>query len=133
MRLRCHGLLAILALMTFAATATAAAVPVSASRPQAQAVPPAGTGSTGADDATMSGSVAVVPFTNISRNEADDWGGDGIAETVMADLESLGDLTVIAQEHVRAAAARHGAEELDDVTVTALGRELGARGGVTGG
>ncbi len=133
MRLRCHGLLAILALMTFAATATAAAVPVSASRPQAQAVPPAGTGSTGADDATMSGSVAVVPFTNISRNEADDWIGDGIAETVMADLESLGDLTVIAQEHIRAALARHGAEGLDDITVTALGRELGARWVVTGG
>ena len=133
MRIRWHGLLATLfLLMVFAATATAA-VPLSASRPQAQAAPPAGTGSAGADDATMSGSVAVIPFTNISRNEADDWIGDGIAETVMVDLESLGDLTVIAQEHVRAAAARHSAAELDDVTVTALGRELGARWVVTGG
>ena len=132
MRIRRHAGVAILALMTFAATATAA-VPPSASRPWAQAAPPAGTGSAGADDATMSGSVAVIPFTNISRDEADDWIGDGIAETVRADLESLGDLTVIAQERVRAAARRLGDADLDDVTVTALGRELGARWVVTGG
>ena len=132
MRIRPHAGVAILVLMTFAATATAA-VPPSASRPWAQAAPPAGTGSAGADDATMSGSVAVIPFTNVSRDEADDWIGDGIAETVTADLESLGDLTVIAQERVRAAARRLGDADLDDVTVTALGRELGARWVVTGG
>ncbi len=45
----------------------------------------------------LSGSVAVVPFINISRDAADDWIGDGIAETVMADLELQGDLTLIAQ------------------------------------
>ena len=118
--------------MTCAATPTAA-VPLSASRPRAQAAPPAGTGSAWADDATLSGSVAVIPFTNISRNEVDDWIGDGIAETVMADLESLGALTVIAQERVRAAAGRLGDTDLDDVTLTALGRELGARWVVTGG
>ncbi len=132
MRMRCHAGVPILALMTFAATATAA-VPLSASRPRAQAAPPAGTGSAGADDATLSGSVVVIPFTNISRNEVDDWIGDGIAETVMADLESQGDLTVIAQERVRAAAGRLGDADLDDVTVAALGRELGARWVVTGG
>jgi len=132
MRMRCHAGVTILALMTFAATATAA-VPLSASRPRAQAEPPAGTGSAGADDATLSGSVVVIPFTNISRNEVDDWIGDGIAETVMADLESQGDLTVIAQERVRAAAGRLGDADLDDVTVAALGRELGARWVVTGG
>ena len=137
MRIRWHGLLATLfLLMVFAATATAV-VPASShawsSRPRAQATPPAGTGSAGADDATMSGSVVVIPFTNISRDEADDWIGDGIAETVTADLESLGDLTVIAQERVRATAGRLGDADLDDVLVTALGRELGARWVVTGG
>ena len=126
MRIRCHAGVAILALMTLAATATAA-VPLSARRPRAQVAPP------GADDATMSRSVAVIPFANISRDEADDWIGDGIAETVRADLELLGDLTVIAQERVRAAAGRSGDAELDDVTVTALGRELGVRWVVTGG
>ena len=132
MRIRCHAGVAILALMTLAATATAA-VPSSASRPRAQAAPPAGNASAGADDAAVSRSVAVIPFTNISRDEADDWIGDGIAETVMADLELLGDLTVIVQERVRAAAGRSGDADLDDVTVTALGRELGVRWVVTGG
>ena len=127
----CRGTPATLFLiMVFAAAATAA-VPVSASSPRAQTAPPAGNGSAGADDATLSGSVVVIPFTNISRNESDDWIGDGIAETVMTDLESLGDLTVIAQERVGAAAGRRG--DLDDVTLTVLGRELGARWVVTGG
>ena len=125
-------IVATLALMTIAATATAA-VPPSGSRLRAQAAPPAGTGPAGADDATLSGSVAVIPFTNISRDETDDWIGDGIAETVTADLEALGDLTVIARERIRAAAGRLGDADLDDVMVTALGRELGARWVVTGG
>ncbi len=132
MRNRCHAGIAILALMTLAATATAA-VPLSARRPRAQVAPPAVNASAGADDATMSRSVAVIPFTNISRDEADDWIGDGIAETVMADLELLGDLTVIANQRFRAAAGRSGDAYLDDVTVTALGRELGVRWVVTGG
>ena len=132
MRIRCRTGVAILALMTLAAPASAA-VPLSASRPRVQAAPPAGPATAGADEATASRSVAVIPFTNISRDEADDWIGDGIAETVMADLELLGDLTVIAPERVRAAAGRSGDAEIDDVTVTALGRELGVRWVVTGG
>ena len=118
--------------MTCAVTASAA-VSLSASRPRAQAAPPASIGLAGADDAAMSGSVVVIPFTNISKNEADDWIADGIAETVMADLESMGDLTVIGQERVLAAAGRLGDADLDDVTLTMLGRELGARWVVTGG
>ncbi len=35
------------------------------------------------------------PFTNISRDPADDWLGGGIAATVAADLSSLGDATLI--------------------------------------
>ena len=134
--MRWHGVLVTQCLMLVLPAVTAAAVPGSghlwSSTARAQEAPPAGNPSAGAD-ATLSGSVAVIPFTNISRNEADDWIGDGIAETVMADLESLGDLTVIAQERVRAAAGRSGDAGLDDTAVMALGRALGARWVVTGG
>ena len=124
----------IMALMTFVASATAA-MPLTASRSRtrAQAAPPAGSPAPWADDATLSGSVAVIPFTNVSRDPADDWIGDGIAETVTADLESLGALTVIAQERVRAAAGRLDESEFGDIMETALGRALGARWIVTGG
>ena len=132
MRICCYASASILVLLTVVASATAA-VPLTASRPRAQAVPPAGSASPRADAATMSGSVAVIPFLNVSRDEADDWIGAGIAETVTADLESLGDLTVIAQERVRAAAGRLGGSEFDDLLETALGHELGARWIVTGG
>ena len=124
----------ILAFMTCVASATAA-MPLTASRPRtrAQAAPPAESAAPRTDDATLSGSVAVIPFTNVSRDAADDWIGDGIAETVTADLESLGALTVIAQERVRAAAGRLSESEFGDIMETALGRALGARWIVTGG
>ncbi|MYK89793.1 MAG: hypothetical protein F4018_16455, partial [Acidobacteria bacterium] len=35
------------------------------------------------------GAVAVVAFENISATPSDDWLGDGIAETLSADLEGL--------------------------------------------
>ena len=134
MRIRWHAMLVTLLLMLAFAVAASAAMPVLASPPRAQAAPPAGNGGGTTDDTDVSsGSVAVIPFTNISRHEADDWIGDGIAETVMADLESLGNLTVMAQERVRAAAAGRDDAEFDDVALTALGRELGARWVVTGG
>ena len=127
MRIRPNGVL-------FLITMVAAAAPVSASAQRAQSASLAGNEGGGTDETDVSsGSVAVVPFTNISRNKADDWIGDGIAETVIADLESGGNLTVFAQERVRAAAARRGDRALDDVAATALGRELGARWVVTGG
>ena len=44
--------------------------------------------------------VAVIPFTNITREPADDWIGSGIAETVTADLKSISDLTVLGRERV---------------------------------
>ena len=101
--------------------------------PHAQSVP-VGNGVGATDDTdVLSVSVAVIPFTNISRNEADDWIGDGIAETVMADLEALAELTVIAQERLRAVSRGRRRAELDEGAALALGRELGARWVVTGG
>ncbi len=130
-------LITVCPMLTCAATATAV-VPVSdrawSSTLQAQSVPPARIGGGATDDTdVLSGSVAVIPFTNISRNEADDWIGDGIAETVMADLESLGNLTVIAQERIRAVTGGRGRAALDEGATLALGRDLGARWVVTGG
>ena len=116
-------------IMLASGAATAGPVPVhrwSASTWAQEASP----GSAAANDATLSGSVAVIPFTNVSQDDADDWIGAGIAETVVADLESLGDLTVIAQERVRAVA-----DDADrrGIAATALGRELGVRWVLTGG
>ena len=77
-------------------------------------------------------SVAVVPFTNISRNERDDWLGHGIAETVAADLETRDAFTVVALERV-AVAMGGAAANRDDTAAAALGRELGSRWVVAGG
>ena len=103
--------------------------------PRAQSVAAGNDGLATDELDTSSGSVAIIPFMNISGNVADDWIGDGIAETVMADLESLGNLTVIPQERVRSVAAHHGEPDLnlDEAAIMTLGRELGARWLVTGG
>jgi TolB-like protein len=129
MSVRRHGLIVFAMSVLMTAPGVTAAIPGSAGALHAQEASP---GSAGVADARVSGSVAVIPFVNISRDAADDWIGEGIAETVMADLESAGDLTVIARERVRAATGSYGAE-LDDSAVTVLGRELGARWVLTGG
>ena len=87
----------------------------------------------GTDDAVSSESVVVIPFTNISRDAEDDWLGDGIAETVVSDLNTLGELTVVARTRVRAAMRDRGDTTFDDTVATALGRALGSRWVVTGG
>ena len=79
-----------------------------------------------------SGSLAVLPFTNISRNERDEWLGHGIAETVAADLEMRGAFTVVALERVAAAMGGQAANR-DDTEAAALARELGSRWVVAGG
>ena len=40
--------------------------------------------------AQPAGTVVVVPFTNVSRQPADDWIGNGLAETIAADLRNAG-------------------------------------------
>ena len=114
-----------------------AAAPVSpvswSGAPRAQSVPVGNDGLATDETDASSGSVAVIPFTNISGNPADDWIGDGIAETVMADLESLAELTVIARERMQAVSDGGRGTELDEGAALALGRELGARWIVTGG
>ena len=137
MRVRWCGILATVLPMIVLTPVARAAAPVSpfswASAPRAQSVPVGNDGlATDALDAP-SGSVVVIPFTNISGNATDDWIGDGIAETVMADLESLAELTVIARERIQAVSDGRRGARLDGGAALELGRELGARWIVTGG
>ena len=137
MHIRWDAVVATGLVLTFATAATAAtaAVPGSAhswsSTPRAQAVPQGGNEPDEVDPSAAD-TIAVIPFSNISQNAADDWLGEGIAETVVADLESQPGLTVIAREQVRAAIAG-GSRTIDDAAVIPLGRALGARWVVTGG
>ena len=79
-------------------------------------------------------SVAVLAFTNITGDTADEWIGQGIAESLSVDFAKIGGLTVIPREHVfelqrnlqiseRGADDRHSPE---------LGRRLGASFVVSG-
>ena len=132
MRIRClTGVLGRVALLTAVSTVATAAVAGQVTRlpgsPAARAVSGGGSAESMAVD-----SVAVVPFTNISRNERDDWLGHGIAETVAADLETRDAFTVVALERVAAAMGGVAANR-DDTAAAALGRELGSRWVVAGG
>ena len=80
--------------------------------------------------------VAVIPFSNITREPADDWIGSGIAETVAADLKSIADLTLIGRERVFDALRIIGSAEgsgLDERVAIDVGRQLRATWLVTGG
>ena len=80
--------------------------------------------------AEASGTVAVLPFANITREAADDWIGVGIAETVMADLDTRAVVSVISQEPIPSA---DGVSDDTAEPALAAGRRLGARWVVTGG
>ena len=132
MRNRClTGVLGRVALLTAVSTVATAAVAGQVTRLPG---PPAARGVSGGGSAGSMAvdSVAVVPFTNISRNERDDWLGHGIAETVAADLETRDAFTVVALERVAAAMGGVAANR-DDTAAAALGRELGSRWVVAGG
>ena len=82
--------------------------------------------------AALGGAVAVLPFTNISQTPADDWLGEGIAETVSAGLATYG-LTVLASDHTPF--ANPVTEPVDAGAARVLGwpgRQRGARWAVTG-
>ena len=69
--------------------------------------------------------VAVIPFTNITREPADDWIGAGIAETVTADLKSVKELSLIGRERVFDALrvlGSVGSDTLDERMVIEVGR-----------
>jgi serine/threonine protein kinase/Tfp pilus assembly protein PilF len=79
-------------------------------------------------------SLAVMTFANVTREAADDWIGEGIAETVTSDLKNVHNLTVIGRAQIfellnNMAAGR---DTTDDRLAIDLGRRLGAWWVVTG-
>ena len=78
--------------------------------------------------------VAVLAFTNITGDAADEWIGQGIAESLTADFAKVGGLTVIPREHVfdlqrNLGAGGRGADERQSLEP---GRRLEATFVVTG-
>ena len=79
--------------------------------------------------------VAVVGFANITGRPEDAWLGTGLAESVSAGLASVPGLVVVSRERVLEALRELGleAEKDDPALAVRVGRELGARGVVSGG
>ena len=134
MTIRWPVLLSCLVLLPAASAAAVHGAPPPFSFMPAARAPPSGQSGEGDTDEVDDGrarSVGVVPFVNISRDAADDWIGDGIAETVAADLESLGHVVVVG---LRAAASeRRDGGSPDTARTARLGRDLGVGWVVTGG
>ena len=82
----------------------------------------------------MARSVAVLTFTNITGDAADEWIGQGIAESLTADFAKIGGLTVIPREHVfdLQRNLRSRGAPADDRQSLELGRRLGANFVVAG-
>ena len=87
------------------------------------------------------GTLAVIPFVNISAKPLDDWIGVGIAETVSVDLERFEAVSVIGRatfsEQARALTddLPSGGEDIDDAeqVVRGVARQLGVAWLITGG
>ena len=78
--------------------------------------------------------VAVMTFSNITREPADDWIGTGIAETVSTDLKNIHNLSVIGRARVHDAMRNlSGGTQVNDALAIEIGRRLGASWVVTGG
>jgi serine/threonine protein kinase/tetratricopeptide (TPR) repeat protein len=79
--------------------------------------------------------VAVMSFSNITKDTGDDWLGTGIAETVTADLKALAGLTVVGRERIYEALKTLAVpgSETDEKLATLVGREVGARWVLGGG
>ena len=79
--------------------------------------------------------VAVMSFTNITRDTGDDWLGTGIAETVTADLKRVEGLSVVARERIWEVLRKLGGPGAvpEEALAILLGRELDARWVVGGG
>ena len=76
--------------------------------------------------------VAVLPFINLSRAEADRWIGDGIAETLVSDLRNEHEVEVLDRGVLsRALTSRHDAT--DEAAVLRICRELGVTQLIVGG
>lgn len=89
-----------------------------------------------APDAGLSNGVAVMTFSNITREAADEWIGSGIAETVTADLQNIHGLTVLPRAHIFEALRHLSSGALADFNERVgieIGRKLAAAWIVGGG
>jgi serine/threonine protein kinase/Flp pilus assembly protein TadD len=79
-------------------------------------------------------SLAVMAFANVTREPADDWIGEGIAETVTSDLKNVHKLAVIGRAQIFELLKNMspGRDSNDDRLAIELGRRLGAWWVVTG-
>lgn len=75
--------------------------------------------------ATGERSIAVLTFTNLTREPADEWIGTGIAETVTADLKNVQHVTVIGRAQIFEL-LQHSAQIASDQQAIEIGRRLGA-------
>ena len=79
-------------------------------------------------------SVAVMTFSNITREPADDWIGTGIAETVSSDLKNIHGLSIIGRARVYDALRNLSTDaHLKDSLAIDIGHRLGATWVVVGG
>jgi serine/threonine protein kinase/tetratricopeptide (TPR) repeat protein len=80
-------------------------------------------------------SLAVLTFTNLTREPADDWIGTGIAETLAADLRNVQNLDMISRAQVfeMLNTMQTGATPADDRLAIEIGKRLGAWWVVSGG
>jgi serine/threonine protein kinase/tetratricopeptide (TPR) repeat protein len=79
-------------------------------------------------------SVAVMTFSNITREPSDDWIGTGIAETVSSDLKNIHGLSIIGRARVYDALRNLSTDaHLKDSLAIDIGHRLGATWVVVGG
>ena len=88
-----------------------------------------------AAEAPQGVTVAVLSFTNITGNAADDWIGQGIAESLTADLTRIKSIAVVAREQIfelQRSLSELG-RNIDERQAIEMGRRLGATVTVSGG
>ncbi|HWN99985.1 MAG TPA: FlgO family outer membrane protein, partial [Blastocatellia bacterium] len=84
----------------------------------------------------LENAVAVMTFSNITKEAADDWIGSGIAETVSADLKNVKGLSVIGRERtfeVLKGLATGSLADSEEAVAIDIGRRLDARWILAGG
>ncbi|HXG91734.1 MAG TPA: protein kinase [Blastocatellia bacterium] len=84
----------------------------------------------------LENALAVMTFSNITKEAADDWIGSGIAETVTADAKKIHGLSVIGRERIFEVLKNLNSGQLgefDETLAIDIGRRLGARWILSGG
>jgi serine/threonine protein kinase/Tfp pilus assembly protein PilF len=84
----------------------------------------------------LENAVAIMNFSNITKEPVDDWIGSGIAETVTADLKNVKGLQVIGRERVFGTLKNLNAGSLpdfDEEFAIDVGKQLGAKWIIGGG